>query len=80
MTTATEPTLQQALTVARRLSPRDRAQLITVLVQDLTETVEPASTTNQRAWDSVFQLMDEIAALPHHGSLSPLDDLTHGRR
>lgn len=80
MVTAIEPTLQQAITVARRLSPRDRAQLITMLVHDLTETVEPTAAADHRAWDSVFQIMDEIAALPHHGSLSPLEDLTQGRR
>ena len=44
MTTATEPTLQQALTVARRLSPRDRAQLITVLEQ-IPDWLRPADLT-----------------------------------
>jgi hypothetical protein len=37
MTTTTDAALHQAIDIARRLSPRDRAQLITVLVRELAE-------------------------------------------
>jgi hypothetical protein len=43
MTTAETPTLGEALSLARRLPPRDRARLIAQLVADLAEGAQSAA-------------------------------------
>jgi hypothetical protein len=58
MTTAADMTLRQALDIARRLSARDRAQLIAVLAQEL---VEPASHPVNDGWSRWAALRADIA-------------------
>lgn len=56
MTTA-DTTLRQALDIARRLAPRDRAQLIAVLAQEL---AEPAMQPADDVWSRWAALRDDI--------------------
>lgn len=58
MTTIDESTLHQAIKIARRLSPRDRAQLIAVLVHELAEPTVTAAPTD--AWARWTALRDDI--------------------
>lgn len=47
MAATTDTTLHQVIDIARRLSPRDRAQLIAVLAQEL---AEPQAAPVSNAW------------------------------
>ena len=56
-----DPMVEQALALARRLSPRGRAELIGLLAQELVEPdVDPSSTSND-AWERWDALRDDIA-------------------
>ena len=56
-----EPTVEQALALARRLSPRGRAELIGLLAQELVEPeIVPSSSSND-AWQRWDALRDDIA-------------------
>lgn len=75
MATTTDSTLHQALDIARRLSPRDRAQLITVLVRELAEptnTPQAAETqTSDKPAEDPWDVMDRIGKhLSAKGQLS----------
>ena len=56
----TVPTLDQTLALARRLSPQDRAALITRLVQELVTPAEPTHATSDTAWTRWVALCEEI--------------------
>ena len=60
MTTA-NPLLDQALTLARRLSPRDQARLISQLAELLAEQPAASSVTTTEAWAAWATLRSDIA-------------------
>jgi len=60
MSSTNEPTLNQALSLARRLSPQDRAALIARLAQELVAPASPAPTTNDDAWARWAALRETI--------------------
>ncbi len=67
----TVPTLDQTLALARRLSPQDRAALITRLVQELVTPAEPAYATESDTatpWQRLATLRAHFATL---GPVSP---------
>lgn len=59
MSTTSEPTLDQALALARRLSPHDRAALIGRLAQELAAPAAPKPPAAD-AWARWAALRDEI--------------------
>ena len=58
--TTSEPTLDQALALARRLSPQNRAALISRLAHELASPTGPAQTTTNDAWARWADLREEI--------------------
>ena len=67
----TVPTLDQTLALARRLSPQDRAALITRLVQELVVPAEPTHATESdptTPWQRLAMLRAYFATL---GSVAP---------
>jgi TorA maturation chaperone TorD len=71
-------TLDEALAVARRLPPRDRARLIAQLAEELA-TAPPTSPAID-AWDTLFAVMDEIAATPYTSTHTATEEITTSRR
>jgi glycine/D-amino acid oxidase-like deaminating enzyme len=61
MSSIVEPTLDQALTLARRLSPQDRATLIARLVQELVLVPAPAAASTDDPWAQWAALREEIS-------------------
>lgn len=59
-TSTSEPTLDQALALARRLSPQDRAALIGRLAQELAAPAAPPQPTTGDAWMRWAALRTEI--------------------
>ena len=60
-----KPTLDQALSIARQLAPRDRALLVARIVEEMAEPVtEAATAVTTDAWTHLWQAADEIGAAP----------------
>lgn len=72
------PTIDQALAVARRLSPRDQAQLIAHLAALLAESPTPALNTADTAWKRWEALRIDIAT--HFPDAHPAEQLDRDRR
>jgi len=60
MSSTAELTLDQALAMARRLSPQNQAALITRLIQGLVSSPTPAPPAPGDAWTQWAALRDEI--------------------
>lgn len=60
MSTISEPTLDQALALARRLSPQDRAALIGRLAQELAAPVAPSQPSSDNVWARWAALREDI--------------------
>lgn len=60
-TTTSEPTLDQALALARRLSPQDQATLIGQLAQAMIARVAPDRPSGADAWARWSALRDDIS-------------------
>lgn len=60
MPITSRPTLDQALALARRLSPQDRAALIGRLAQELAVPTAPAEPASNDAWARWAALREEI--------------------
>jgi hypothetical protein len=63
MSSTSEPTLEQALTLARRLSPQDRAALIGRLALELATPSASTSLADSDAWERWAALRDEIGSV-----------------
>ncbi len=63
MSITSEPTLDQTLALARRLSPQDRATLIGRLAQELVAPAAPPQTATGDAWARWAALREEIGRM-----------------
>lgn len=78
MSTTADPTLDQALALARRLTPRDQARLITQLVIALADSPTEAQPAASDAWSGWAALRADIAA--HFPNARLADRLEADRR
>jgi hypothetical protein len=60
--TSEAPTLNQVLTLARRLNAADRLRLIAQLAPELIATLPNEESSD--SWDELFSFSDELAVLP----------------
>jgi hypothetical protein len=78
MSITAEPSLDQALALARRLTPRDQARLITQLVAALADAPTETPPTAEDAWSGWTALRDDIAL--HFPQARPAERLAADRR
>ena len=64
MTTTEIPTVEMAISLVRRMPPREQARLLVLIAQDIAAAAAPVAAPAIDSWAALFATMDAIAATP----------------
>ncbi|PDW02270.1 hypothetical protein [Candidatus Viridilinea mediisalina] len=73
-------TVEDALSVVRRLAVRDQIHLIARIAQEIANKSIATNAPNHDAWDALFATLDEIALAPLTSNHSATTEVMESRR